>query len=63
MNIKSKLVSIALAGTLAFTLTTGAAAVGNFTDVQPSDWYYDAVHHVVERNYFNGVSNTSFAPH
>lgn len=65
MNIKAKLTSLALAGTLAFSFVPNAGAINadTFNDVKPSDWYYNAVSHVVERNYFNGVSSTSFAPH
>ena len=59
MNMKRNIVSIALAGTLAFGAAASAGAVNaqNFSDVKSSDWYYNAVNHVVERNYFNGVVN------
>ncbi len=65
MNMKIKLVSLVLAGTITFSLATNAGAVGTaaFTDVRPGDWYYNAVNHVVERNYFNGVNANTFAPH
>lgn len=64
MNMKIKVVSLALAGTLALSLSPGAFAANAsaFQDVKPNDWYYSAVTHVVERNYFNGVGNNSFAP-
>ncbi len=39
-----------------------ARAVGAFEDVQPNSWYTEAVSFVVERGYFNGVSDTRFAP-
>ena len=39
-----------------------AAAVGAFLDVEPNSWYTEAVSYVVENGYFNGVSETSFAP-
>ena len=39
-----------------------AAAVGAFTDVEPNSWYTEAVSYVVAHGYFNGVSETSFAP-
>ena len=65
MNMKRNIVSIALAGTLAFGAAASAGAVNaqNFSDVKSSDWYYNAVNHVVERNYFNGVGPDTFAPH
>ena len=64
MNMKIKVVSLALSGTLALSLTPGAFAANAsaFQDVKPNDWYYSAVNHVVECNYFNGVGNNSFAP-
>ena len=63
--MKRNIVSIALAGTLAFGAAASAGAVNaqNFSDVKSSDWYYNAVNHVVERNYFNGVGPDTFAPH
>ena len=39
-----------------------ASAVGTFTDVEENTWYTEAVSYVVEHGYFNGVSDTRFAP-
>lgn len=45
-----------------FAPNSFAARTLDFRDVKSSDWYYNAVNHVVECNYFNGVGNNSFAP-
>lgn len=65
MSIKTKVVSIALTGAMALSTAplSGAITSATFRDVQPSDWYYSAVNHVVERNYFNGVDVNTFAPY
>ena len=34
-----------------------------FTDVNPGDWFYDAVRYVFQNNIMVGLSDTSFAPH
>ncbi len=39
-----------------------AVDMSRFTDVMPSQWYYSAIEYVVTNGYFNGVTNTSFAP-
>ncbi len=64
MKLKPKIISIALAGTLALGTATTAGAVNSdrFNDVKATDWYYSAVNHVVDRNYFNGVGANTFAP-
>lgn len=36
--------------------------IEDFTDIAPTEWFYEAVEHVVESNYFKGVSEDSFAP-
>lgn len=33
-----------------------------FTDVKPSDWYYDDVEYVLTNGLFNGTSQTTFSP-
>ena len=33
-----------------------------YTDLKPTAWYGDAVDHALEKGYFNGVSETKFAP-
>ena len=35
----------------------------HFSDVNESDWYYDAVNFVTENKIMNGVGETDFAPH
>ena len=64
MKLKPKIISIALAGTLALGTATTAGAVNSdrFNDVKATDWYYSAVNHVVDHNYFNGVGANTFAP-
>ena len=64
MKLKPKIISIALAGTLALGTATTAGAVSSdrFNDVKATDWYYSAVNHVVDHNYFNGVGANTFAP-
>ena len=42
--------------------TLPALAVGSFADVPGNAWFTEAVSFVVENGYFNGVSDTSFAP-
>lgn len=37
--------------------------VENFTDVKPSDWFYEPVLYVVERGLFQGTGVGVFAPH
>jgi len=34
-----------------------------FTDVRPTDWFYDAVRHVFQNNLMVGTSSTTFDPH
>ncbi|MEH2933922.1 S-layer homology domain-containing protein [Acutalibacter sp. JLR.KK004] len=60
-----KLLSMVLtAGMLFATLagTAGAAGMGDFTDVSPKDWYYEAVEYAVENKLFSGTSSTEFSP-
>lgn len=39
-----------------------AAALTNFTDVHPEDWYYDAVNFATSNLLFNGTSAMRFSP-
>lgn len=39
-----------------------AAALTNFTDVHPEDWYYDAVNFATSNHLFNGTSAMTFSP-
>lgn len=41
---------------------TPSGSAGTFTDVQPTDWYADAVEYVVSKNLFQGMSPTEFRP-
>lgn len=36
--------------------------MSRFTDVIPGQWYYSAIEYVVTNGYFNGVTDTRFAP-
>ena len=63
--VKTRIASLALAGTMALGTApfAGAAISPNtFQDVKPGDWYYSAVDHVVSNGYFNGVDVNLFAP-
>lgn len=41
---------------------SSSLAERNFTDVNTGDWFYGAVHSVVDKGFFSGVSETKFAP-
>ena len=47
---------------LAALSVPGAAAANGFSDVKPSDWYYDAVNHAASNGLFSGTSPTTFSP-
>jgi len=62
---KQRLLSILLVVCLAvsmFSVSAGAIDVSNFKDVKESDWFYDYVKFVTSKGYFEGVSDTEFAP-
>ena len=62
---KQRLLSILLVICLAvsmFSVSAGAIDVSNFKDVKESDWFYDHVKFVTSKGYFEGVSDTEFAP-
>lgn len=44
------------------TVQNNTVAASRFTDVDESDWFFEAVNVVTERKIFNGVSETEFAP-
>ena len=46
----------------AWLLPAAALGAGGFTDVNSSNWYYDAVNYVVDRGLFKGTSDTVFSP-
>lgn len=58
--MKKPLISVFCA--VAMACSFHAAALTNFTDVHPEDWYCDAVNYVVSNNLFNGTSATTFSP-
>ena len=49
---------------IVFSLVPTALAekADDFTDVSRSDWYYQFVDYVTSKGYFNGTSETTFAP-
>ena len=47
---------------IAVPINAGAVYVSDFADVQPSDWYYNAVGYAVFNGLFNGTSDTTFSP-
>ena len=61
-RILSLLLSLCLV--LGLFPSTAFAASGNlpFTDVNTSDWYYDAVQYAYEKGMMNGTSTTTFSP-
>lgn len=44
------------------TMSAGAATASDFTDVKPTDWYYEAVDYATDKGLFNGTSPTTFSP-
>ena len=46
----------------ALTCSASASSMPNFSDIQPSDWYNDAVTYVCENGLMNGTSSTTFSP-
>jgi len=53
------------AGVVTLTLTSSGTETGSydrFTDVKESDWSYDAVEYVSERNLIDPTSSTTFSP-
>lgn len=51
--------TLALFPTLALAATSGGLF---FTDVKPTDWYYNAVRDVYDRGYMNGTGADRFSP-
>lgn len=58
--MKKEIASILCAA--AITCSAGAANVTDFSDVRPSDWYFDSVRYVCENGLMNGTSDTMFSP-
>ena len=62
-QVKRVLCTVLTVAVLASTAITAFAAGGDkFVDVEAGSWYKPYVDFVVEKNYFNGVSDTEFAP-
>lgn len=61
---KQCILSALLALCIVFSLVPTALAekADDFTDVSRSDWYYQFVDYVTSKGYFNGTSETTFAP-
>ena len=61
---KQRILSALLALCIVFSLVPTALAekADDFTDVGRSDWYYQFVDYVTSKGYFNGTSETTFAP-
>lgn len=47
---------------ISVTYSKTSVSVKDFTDVKADDWFYSAVDFVTQKGYFNGVSETEFAP-
>lgn len=56
------IISIVLVLSIAVPMSAGAANTTGFSDVRPSDWYYNAVIHTASDGLFNGTSATTFSP-
>lgn len=61
---KQRILSALLALCIVFSLVPTALAekADDFTDVSRSDWFYQFVDYVTSKGYFNGTSETTFAP-
>lgn len=61
---KQRILSALLALCIVFSLVPTALAekADDFTDVSRTDWYYQFVDYVTSKGYFNGTSETTFAP-
>ena len=46
----------------ALTCSASASSIPNFSDIQPSDWYNNAVTYVCKNGLMNGTSSTTFSP-
>ncbi len=46
-------------GETSVTVEFTVASKGNFSDVQPSDWYYEAVNKAADNDYMNGYAGTT----
>lgn len=62
--MKKKLLSyiLALVILLSVGIPASAATAAQFTDVDPAEWYYEAVDYAAQKGIMNGVSDTTFAP-
>ena len=62
--MKRKILSLLLIAVLlvSFVGPASAASASQFTDVNPSAWYYDAVDYVAKNGLFAGTTTTTFSP-
>jgi uncharacterized protein YkwD len=56
------IIAIVLVLSVAVPMSAGAANTTGFSDVRPSDWYYNAVLSTASDGLFNGTSATTFSP-
>ena len=61
-KISVKLGALLMAALLTMGLVSGAFAAYGFDDVPEDTWYADAVRHVSQMGYMNGVGGQRFAP-
>jgi|GEM_PF-697397 len=55
-------ITLVLLVMLVIPLGASAANITDFTDVQPSDWYYAAVDYATSNGLFSGTTTTTFSP-
>lgn len=60
--MKKRIISLALSVLLVFTLMSGTVGAASYSDVNGSDWFYEAVNYCTEKGLMNGVGNDRFAP-
>ena len=61
--MKKRILSLALALILCFSLAAGAMAQWRFTDVNPGDWFYEHVKRAVETGLVDGKTDTTYNPY
>lgn len=61
MNVKKKLMTMALCLMMAGTVVTAAEAA-EYSDVQPDDWHYQAITQMTEDGYLSGYGDGTFRP-
>lgn len=61
-KILSLLLTLCMVLALFPTAVFAASSAEGFDDISPSAWYYDDVDYVAKHGYFNGTSESTFAP-